>query len=430
MSLKLRSDRKMLIYLSNLVTVGLLLASLAGSSSAAGGDACSDLFNRPAASIESPAATPWFSKIQFAATENTLRTMKIASVKDLKASMAEDGKKPSGTTLGMLLITFADGSKAIWKPGSGKLAEVAAYRVARLVGSRLVPPTVERTLDANSFQASVPPEMTAALIGRTGSLQSFIPTSIDLTTTPGSKRAELWEKVPKEQRAQRDIYNFVFGNWDLHWGNVLVDDSHSIVQIDNEVIRSRVMVRFGELPFIRRLSFSKSVREAMKDVQEGPFPFAQAVYLDKPTIAQFVIVLRTHTDPEDLANYVRNRMIKIPSDVLEPFVTLVRTQAPPDVLERYVAAHVDTMSSANINLSMKIVLWDRAVWIQGIGFQNYGPINPPEFSERVLDAYRKLTFESLRSVLPESLFRDQALKEMLWRRDQILEVARQRGTVP
>jgi hypothetical protein len=202
----------------------------------------------------------------------------------------------------------------------------------------------------------------------------------------------LWDRVPNWQKSQRDIFNFVFGNWDLHWGNILIDDSDSIVQIDNGVIRGRMMVRYGELPWVRKLSYST---EAKLSERLGPFPFDNFVHLDKPSIDQFAELVRSKADPKDLANFVN-----------------IRTKNKVE------------------DMTMNVAFWDNGIWIQSIGYSNFKPIIPQTFSKKVIDSYRALTFDNMKALLPPGVFQDKVILEMLGRRDQIVRAAERRGMTP
>lgn len=436
-------------WLSYLLTATILILSSFPSSGTAGNFSCISLFNVTDKAVVSVAvqekiipkdsaetSKPWFWRIQFKRTEKTLSYGKIISVTDLKSALKESGKEPSGTTVGMALIVFADGTRAIWKPGLKNRTEVAAYRAARAVGSRLIPPTVERTVNASDFEPSVPSEIIMAMNGQLGSLQYFVSTPYDLLKIGGTERAKIWEKVPIAQKAQRDIFNFVFGNWDLHWGNILIDETLSIVQIDNGEIRARQKVRYGELPFIRRLGFSAEAKKKLIGVNEGGFPFDSAIKLNNPSILQVIAAIRNYVEPKDLATFIKARLknFKNPNltkeaieKLTEGFAELIRQQSNPTTLEDYFRDYLLNLTPTD--LSMQIVFWDKGVWIQAIGFQNYKPIIPPIFQENVLNGYRALTFDILRSIFPIETFSDQAIKEMLSRRDQILSVADRNGSV-
>lgn len=420
------------VWLSTLMTASLLFGPLFVSPAWAADLACREIYRTAAQdSASAQSKKPWFLKINFADAESTLRHGKIISVKDLKAALVESGKEASGTTVGMLLMTFANGTQAIWKPDQWNLAEVAAYDAARVVGSPLIPPTVERSLDADSFDPAVPAKITSELVGKKGSLQYFVKTPHDLLKMPVAERNALWEQIPDDLKAQRDIFNFVFGNWDLHWGNVLIDGSPAIVQIDNGVIRFRQMVRYGELPYVRRIDYSPSAKKSFNSSSNEAFPFETSIFLEKPTLLQFIAAVRDRAASKGLANYVKGRFKSFKTPDLEPdgierlseaFADLVRQGADQSVLEKFTQDYLHGFTPRD--LTMRIAFWDQAVWIQAIGFQNYKPILPPVFRKDVLDAYRALTFETLRKIFREDTRNDQAIREMLERRDQILTAAK------
>jgi hypothetical protein len=418
------------------MTALLLFGSLSFTSAQAADLACRDIYRTGAPdTAASRNKKPWFLRIGFADVEKTLRHGTIISVKDLRTALTESGKQASGTTLGMALLTFADGTKAVWKPGVWNLTEVAGYNAAQAVRSPLIPPTVDRTLDAAAFDLSVPANIAADLVGKQGSLQYFVQTPHDLLKMSVAERNALWSQIPDDLKAQRDIFNFVFGNWDLHWGNILIDESPAIVQIDNGVIRSRQMVRYGELPYVRRLSYSSSAKKAFKTSDKAAFPFETSIFLEKPTLLQFIAAVRDYAEPKALADYVKRRLKSFKSPDLEPegierlcesFAELIRQGSDQSVLEKFTRDYLHGFIPRD--LSMRIAFWDQAVWIQAIGFQNYKPIIPPAFPKDVLDAYRALTFETLRKIFREDTWTDQAIREMLERRDQILAAAQRAVT--
>lgn len=413
-------------FLLNLLTVLCLFPLLLHLSEAKAAVRCEQLFLH---SLQG--SVPWFEKIQFTEIETTLGHGQIQNIQNLKSAFSESGKKPSGTTQGMLLVTFSDGTQALWKPGEKNLAEVAAYTAARAVGSHLIPPTVGRTIEITSFTERASQNLDHSLLepmlGKTGSLQYFVKTPIDLLKMNTADRQALWNKVPIEQRAERDIFNFVFGNWDLHWGNILVDEANTIVQIDNGAMTSRQMVRFGELPFLRKAGFKREARGKPAEGSGEPFPFDSAIFLDHPTLFTVIKKLHPYLTPKDLANYIKYRVknfdsLKDKPELVEEFRALVESGISLEEIEHYLAGHEAFSAS---NLTMKIVYWDNAVYIQSIGFANYQPVVPPIFPSKLIKAYRSLTYEKLRAILPPALFGDQAIREMIQRRDQILKAAAQ-----
>jgi hypothetical protein len=332
----------------------LLMVALLGSASAyASGGECRAIFGR----------SSWYDQVDFKAVEQTLLHTAVIKLEHLHDALAKEGKQPSGTSLGLRLLTFEDGTKGVWKPGEWQRdGEVGAYQAAKLVGYKLIPPTVARAFD-----------------DRSGSIQYFVKTPIDLLPMSRQERHQIWSKVSEKEKSDRDIFNFVFGQWDRHWGNVLIDEAGSIVAIDNGAIRSRQKVQYGNLPFVSRLRFGPSAVKQFAGTDWGPFPFERALLI-KPTKESF-------------------------TEIVGPYVE----QA---AIDRFWKERADT--------TMRIVFWENQVWIQPIGFGNYGPIRPTVFPSETIEAYRQLTFEKLRSVLPAQAFSDKQLMEILERRDQIL----------
>ncbi len=332
---------------------------------------------------------PWFQKINFSEVEHLLAHGKVVAVKNLHQALEEDGKSKLGSTVGLALVTFSDGTKAVWKPGKQNRAETAAYKAAHLVKSNLIPPTVDRIFKVEELPQGLDHHALQTLVGVVGSLQYFVQTPQDLKKLDKKTRMSLWKKVPAEQKAARDIFNFVFGNWDLHLGNILIDDSGSLVQIDNGMIRTRMQVRYGELPFVRRLNYSEHAKLAQANQKPGRFPFDEAILLENPTVDQFV--------------------------------HLVKDKAEPVALGKWAEYRIENFKGKS--LTMKVAFWDNGIWIQSIGFQNYGVIKPKIFDPEVIQAYRGLTFQKLREIFPPEIANDRSIREMLERRDQILQVA-------
>jgi hypothetical protein len=317
---------------------------------------------------------PWFAKKSFASIEQGLANGKIVKMVPLQQGLVDEGKAPGGKTKNTALVYFEDGSMAIWKPGNwAPPGEVAAYKAAQEVGFELVPPTVERIVD-----------------GTRGSLQYFVRTPFDLANMGGKQLKSILANVPDKQKSDRDIFNFVFGQWDVHSGNVLIDEMFNIVSIDNGGIRDRLKVQIGEIPFIRKLVLTPGAIKNL-NLTAGPFPYDRATFLERPTVQQ-------------LENFLKPYAFK-------------------ESLEQFLEWRKPTKDRPDPDNSMKIVFWDDAIWIQGTGYMKYTAIpKPAVFFESTLQAYRQLTFERLRQIFPKE-FLDKQLYEILERRDQILSAA-------
>jgi hypothetical protein len=337
-----------------------------------------------------PGPAPWFKKITFRKTEDLMKNGRILSIRPLGEFQEASGKKKSGTH-SVYILSFEGGVKAAWKPDGDPGIEVGAYRAARLIGSRQVPPTVVRTISAEGVDLNaVAPAVFGEVQGRTGSAQYFVDSSIDLLGGKLSKQ-EVFAKIPQKQISDRLLFNFVFGQWDAHMGNIIVDDSYSIALIDNGAINSRLAVRYGELPFRCNMGVKPSARIA-PEKEPATFPFDQAVTLNNPTKEQFADFMNARLEPSQIDAFWKWR----------------------------------EKSKDN---TMAIVVWRNAVWIQGIGFQNYGPQKPDVFSASTIEGYRSLNFDNLRKALPP-VFADDRIREMLGRRDQVLRAVATTPMIP
>lgn len=401
------------------------------SLSLAGPRTCVDVFRRAETSStlseskKRVTEQSWFQKIDFNREKETLAHGKIISVVPLKEFFDSIKMQLHASTANISIVTFENGSMAIWKPGEPKTAEAGAYELAQLVDYKLVPPTVARILNDDSFTDAVPISIVRSLRGKVGSLQYYVLTPWDLPAIGNFEREKLWAKVPLWQKTERIFFNFVFGQWDLHWGNLLIDNAYSLVQIDNESIRTRQQVRFGDLPF----KFITKTKDAFnKNDGNLPFPFDQAVHLDHPDLVDFALHLREFTPASSLEQILQHRLrigngAAKAGAIIDEFVRLVSSDASEQILHDFADQH-DVFLNATGNLSCKIVVWNGMVWIQGIGFQNYGPLVPSEFPEYLVKKYEALNFEKLRSALPERLFPDVMLYDILERRNQLVRFAK------
>lgn len=150
---------------------------------------------------------------------------RIELEKHLSSTPVSHTNRLGGGVSETLLLTFSDGSKAVFKPEEGEPEamrsaiehgyqterEVGAWEVAKLVGlTDLVAPTVERTLR-----------------GQRGSLQEFKEGEVagDLDS------ADRYDGHENAIRAA--VFDYVIGNQDRHAGNWLVEGDDSLHLIDH-----------------------------------------------------------------------------------------------------------------------------------------------------------------------------------------------------
>lgn len=135
---------------------------------------------------------------------------KVSKVeKKLKSSEVIGSEILGGGMNKTFLITLKSGQKGVWKPHvetdlSNYRTEVLAYEIDRKLGLKLVPPTVERTIN-----------------GKKGSLQLFVKNKKD---NDGVKESELDKQM---------FFDYLIDNSDRHSGNFLQSNSDKLISIDN-----------------------------------------------------------------------------------------------------------------------------------------------------------------------------------------------------
>lgn len=135
-----------------------------------------------------------------------------------------DGSKVVGGANQTEIVTLSDGTKAVWKPhsdawNSNDRAEVLAYEVSQKFGFRLVPPTVERTID-----------------GRRGSLQLFKASQakkVGKGFTAFDSRATEGLTLDRMELKKQSLFDYLIDNRDRHQSNWLVSPEGRVVSIDN-----------------------------------------------------------------------------------------------------------------------------------------------------------------------------------------------------
>ena len=170
------------------------------------------------ASLQSQPA--WDDTLDFDEIERRLSTEAIVEKKDLRSFLKKSGKKPSGSHP-IRIVSLESGLKAVLKKHGGAYGETMAYRMAKTLGLRLLPPTVLREVN-----------------GKIVSLQFFVESPIDLMKmTPG----KLFGKLDRKDRADKDFLYYLLCQWDTHRGNQIISKHKGrfyIALIDNAGILS------------------------------------------------------------------------------------------------------------------------------------------------------------------------------------------------
>jgi hypothetical protein len=136
-------------------------------------------------------------------------------------------------------------------------------------------------------------------------------------------------------------------------------------------------------------------REAHVPVEKEPkgFPFSKAVKLQNPSKEEFTSLMERYWESWQIEDYWKAR-------------------------ER----------SYSKDKTMAVVVWHNEVWIQGIGFQNYGT-RAEAFSKATLENYRRLDFNTLRQELSPGIL-DEQIEDYLDRRDQVLRASEKGPLLP
>lgn len=195
----------------------------------------------------------WDDHLDLQTIEDRLQNEEITHAERISHYLEKQGKASKASNH-MLFVMLESGLKAVFKPGEYAYAEAAAYRANKALGQRLVPPTVLRTVN-----------------GKEGSLQFLVESKGDLRKIPHG--ADLINKVSAKDRSDMKIFYFVFGQWDAHIGNQLVNIHHDkahLALIDNAGILHRSYAHYGDYFFIE-----KGTNEQIASLCTPSFPFDQ-----------------------------------------------------------------------------------------------------------------------------------------------------------
>ncbi len=187
-----------------------------------------------------------------------LKKGSIKSIVKMKAYLKSKTKKYNYTGQ-VYLVFFDNGLKGVFKPGTNYHIEVSAYKMSRYLGFPLIPPTVIRNIN-----------------GKKGSLQLFIKSDID--TLNYRQYNKFIKQVSKNDIANINLFNFVFGKWDCGPENVIILKNNSktyLISIDNESIQDLQFVKYGKKPFVR---IFQNIKFSTKDFNKS-FPFEKAILL-------------------------------------------------------------------------------------------------------------------------------------------------------
>lgn len=162
-----------------------------------------------------------------------------AEAKTLASGTVKSGAFLGGGVSGAYVVTFEDGSKAVFKKpttqdlrptipvGTDHLREAAAYEVAKIVGMQdMVPAT---TLRAVAFSHQNEYDAKPVTVKAVGSLQAWV---------PQAKTAQWHNDTKIIHDGLRDwkraaVFDFMIGNMDRHGGNWMVKEGGKLALIDH-----------------------------------------------------------------------------------------------------------------------------------------------------------------------------------------------------
>lgn len=329
-------------------------------------------------------ARPWYQNLDFTATRHKLERMRIKRIRSLRQFLEDEKHIKWEGSNELFLIELADGTRAVFRTEErpwGSTAEVSGYRFARYLGSRLVPPTTRRTLHRGAGAGI--PGWAWKTPSRLGSLQLFIDAKGEPLALP---------LMSEKERADVEVISFVFGRYDNHSGNLLLDAAGAPVMIDFEGSMNLQKVRYGEVPYVvhgGRFHSPDSVPRSQ------PFPFDAPKKLVNPTLEQ----VQTTFGPWWNQLWPSGMVMchKMTADV-------------PDHIIRY-------------------VIWDDRLWVQ-MNMPRRHPCYTNVYSKRTLDRLKLLSRRALRAKLLTEQYAPEHIEGFLERRRLLLDAARTGRIIP
>lgn len=181
----------------------------------------------------------WDGQLDFSAIEKALATEDVLSEIPMQDHLKAIGHQADFEG-DVYFVTLKNGVQGVFKPYPptdypDAYAEVSAYKAARFMGLRLVPPTVLRKIK-----------------GRFGSFQFYVTPTVDalIYTTFDEALAQL----SQEDQQEIKLFYFLFGQWDYGPHNIILQKNKGRLYpalIDNTGIKHHQKWRLGEHPFVR-----------------------------------------------------------------------------------------------------------------------------------------------------------------------------------
>ncbi len=316
-----------------------------------------------AAYLGNPRDTAWHAGMNFDEVEELLALTPVKSMQPIQEALGIEAEKGNDGE-NVQLVTLRGGLKGALRFAEAAEQELFGYRFSRKVQSRIVPPTVKR-----DFKFAH---------GLSTTLQLFIPPK-EYFHLSSVKRRELFEKMSEQDRFSISALAFVLGHWDLHPGNMVIDEALAPALFDFGDLARVMKVRYGEMAFI-------PIGETDRVFPENEeFPFDQFEEFETPEDQLDLVMKKVAARFPELS---ANMLFKIKNRIY---------------------------SSTR---SIKLIHWNSTIWMQRVS----GKIVPfsKKYFKKEFKPYQALTRDDVKALAP-SFWSERLIDQVIERRDLMSE---------
>jgi len=241
----------------------------------------------PLCAKENSQQPAWDNKLNFEEIEQRLLTESIVEKKDMRAFLKRIGKIPR-LTHPIKLAILASGLKVVMKPETACYGETAAYRAAKLLGLRLVPPAVLRNVN-----------------GQLVSLQFYVDSPIDVV----QKGHSFFRKLRTKDISDKLVFYYLFNQWDTHLGNQLVSKHNGAFYL--ALVDHHGMTFISHKPKMQVRTIYRSTYESVKKLTQETLEPIFAEYLTHNKQRGQAVIRKILERKERLLRLIENTEIKI-----------------------------------------------------------------------------------------------------------------------
>lgn len=197
----------------------------------------------------------WNEQLDFDAIEHQLLNEPIIEKMGMRQFLIKSNKEIKALCQDVLLVVLKNGLKAVLKKANACYGEVIAYKAAKKLDLRLIPPTVLRKIN-----------------GETVSLQFYVATDIDAV----KQDKEIMKKISQKDLCDKATFEYVFNKWDIHSGNHLITkhkgkyflaliDNASVIQLGPEKTVTPDMATHSILFDLKKINNQKAIEDLYSD---------------------------------------------------------------------------------------------------------------------------------------------------------------------